>query len=142
VYAYLGSPHESLFDQGTEVISEFVRARCVEMGIHLVFAPVESHSSLGLVKRMYGPIRRIYYKLLLDRTADRTQLGPQPKEHMLATATKSLNDTAVVNGLVLTILVFGVRPHVILDVKKADDSFPTHIHMMYIARDDAEKSLL
>jgi hypothetical protein len=45
------------------------------MGIHLVFAPVESLSSLGLEERIHGPIRRIYNKILLERA----QLGPQPK---------------------------------------------------------------
>jgi hypothetical protein len=142
VYAYLGPPHELLVDQGTEVKSEFFRARCVEMGIHLVFAPVESHSSLGLVERMHGPIRRIYHKLLLERTADRAQVGPQPKEHMLTAATQALNDTAGVNGLVPILLVFGSLPHVILDFKQDDDSFPTQsdrMHMMSIARDAAEK---
>jgi hypothetical protein len=142
VYAYLGPPHELLVDQGTEVTSEFFRARCVEMGIHLVFAPVESHSSLGLVQRMHGPFRRIYHKLLLERTADRAQVGPHPKEHMLTAATKALNDTAGVNGLVATFLVFGALSHVILDVKQDDDSFPTQsdrMHMMSIARDAAEK---
>jgi hypothetical protein len=110
------------------------------MGIHLVFAPVESHSSLGLVERIHGPIRRIYHKILLDRA----QLGPHPKEHMLAAATKALNDTAGVNGLVPTLSVFGALPHVILEVKQADASFPTQLdrmHMMSIARDAAAKQV-
>ena len=61
---------------------------------------------------------------------------------MLAAATKALNDTAGVNDLAPTLLVFGALPHVILDVKQAEDSFPTQcdrMHMMSIARDAAEK---
>jgi hypothetical protein len=61
---------------------------------------------------------------------------------MLAAATKALNDTEGVNGLVPTLLVFGALPHVILEVKLADASFPTQLdrmHMMSIARDAAEK---
>jgi hypothetical protein len=83
---------------------------------------------------MHGPIRRIYHKILLERA----QLGPQPKEHMLAAATKALNNTAGVNGLVPTHLVFGALPHVILEVKQGDASFPTQLdrlHMMSIASD-------
>jgi hypothetical protein len=60
-------PHETLVNQGTEVTSEFFCARCAEMGIHLVLAPVEIQLSMGLVERIHGRIRQIYDKSLLER---------------------------------------------------------------------------
>jgi hypothetical protein len=116
----------------------FFRVRCIEMGIHLVFAPVESHSSLGLVERMHGPIRHrhIHHNLMMERTLG----GPRPKALCLAAATRALNDTAGQNGLVPTLLVFGALPNVILDMKQMS-SFPSQkdrISLLSIARDAEE----
>jgi hypothetical protein len=93
------------------------------MGIHLIFAPVESQSSLGLVEGMHGPIQRIYHKLQMQQSAD----FQQPKALMLSAATKALNDTAGVNGLVPTLLVFGVLPNAIVDVMQTKNYFPTRM---------------
>jgi hypothetical protein len=137
VYAYLGPPHELLVDHGTEVTSSLFRRRCRETGIHLVFAPVDSHSSLGLVERMHGPVRRIYQKLLMKKTSNETK----SRELLLSAATKALNDTACVNGLEPTFLVFGVLPNIIVDVKQTKYSFPTQrerLHLMAVARSEAE----
>jgi Reverse transcriptase (RNA-dependent DNA polymerase) len=142
VYAYLGPPRELLVDQGTEVTSEFFRQSCDEMVIHLIFAPVESHSSLGLVERMHGPIRNIYKKLMLERPSNPDQRRVKPKELLLAAATKALNDTAGVQGLVPTLLVFGALPHVILDMKRSDESVATQLdrlRLMSVTRDATEK---
>jgi hypothetical protein len=61
---------------------------------------------------------------------------------MLAAAAKALNDTAGVKGLFSILLVFFALQHVIIDVKNADNSFPTQLdrmHMMWIARDATER---
>jgi hypothetical protein len=136
VYAYLCPPHELLVDQGTEVTSSLFRKQCPETGIHLVFAPVEIHS-LGLVERMHGPVRRIYPKLLMEKTFNKTK----SRELLISAATKALNDTASMNGLVPTLLGFGVLPNIIVGVKQTKDSFPTQLerlHLMTVARSEAE----
>jgi hypothetical protein len=76
----------------------FFRARCAEMAIHLVLTPVEIQLSFGLVERIHGPIRRIYHKHLLKRA----QISYSQSD---TAATKALNDTAGVKGLVYILLV-------------------------------------
>jgi hypothetical protein len=64
--------------------------------------PVEAHWSVGLVERAYPILQKAYriiaYKLRGSETT---------KDTVLQMAVKAVNDTAGLDGLVLTLLVFG-----------------------------------
>jgi hypothetical protein len=81
------------------------------MAIQLIVAPVESHSTLGIVERFYAPIRCVYQKL--SAGVD----GKAPKDLPLALATKAVNDTIGIHGLVPTMLVYGSLPALFLETR-------------------------
>jgi hypothetical protein len=67
---------------------------------------VKAHWAVGKVKRAHGPLCCTFNILRaeLNSTTD--------DEDILQMAVKALNDTAGPNGLVLTLLVFGVYPRI------------------------------
>ena len=73
------------------------------MGIEVKPMPTEAHNSVGLVERYHVPLRRAYDII----SKELPLLG---KEERLQMAVKTINDTAGLDGLVLTLLVFGAYP--------------------------------
>jgi hypothetical protein len=108
VLVYLGAPCILTFDQGIVSTAELFRENCKSMGIRMVVASVESHSSIGLVERFHAPIRRMYQKL-------GSEARNASKELRLAMATKAVNDTIGLHGYVPTMLVYGARPSILMD---------------------------
>ena len=75
------------------------------MAIGIKSSPLEAHWSIGTVERYYVVLQRAY-KVIAD---DLEGCGLS-KKIILQMAVKAINDTAGRNGLVSTLLVFGVYP--------------------------------
>ena len=72
-------------------------------GVKIELSGVESHNSLSAGEKYHDPLRRIYEKILFD--------NPSMKpDFILSTAVKAMNDTMNCDGLVPSLLVFGVLP--------------------------------
>jgi hypothetical protein len=100
---YSGYPNKIRTDAGSIFVSPRWR-ECTDMaGMLLQISGVESHNSLGLGERMHEPLRRIYRKVSYD-------FPTAPPAIVLKCATKALNDTMGENGLVPSLLVFGIVP--------------------------------
>ncbi len=84
------------------------------MGVLTKSVPVEAYNSIGLVKYYHGPLRRIY-KIISE------QLPDLNKNAALQISFKALNDSAGPDGLVPTLLVFGV----FLRIAELDAPSPT-----------------
>ena len=75
------------------------------MAIEIKEVPVEAHNSVGLVKRYYAPLRRLY-EIIQDELKDEHI----DKEMVLQMAVKAVNDSVGPDGIVPTLLVFGTYP--------------------------------
>lgn len=75
------------------------------MAITTKSVPVESHWSIGIVERYHAVLRRAYEIIMNDLAI----IGIS-KEVGLQMVVKAINDTAGTDGLVPTLLVFGVYP--------------------------------
>ena len=72
-------------------------------GIEIGISGVEAHNSLGIGEQLHAPLGRIYRKIKND--------FPQIPPHiLLKLAVKAMNDTNGENGLVLSLLDFGIIP--------------------------------
>jgi len=58
---YLGPLDVIAYDVGKNFISREFKQYIVNMGTTIKSVPVEAYNSIGIVKRYYGPLRRIYY---------------------------------------------------------------------------------
>jgi hypothetical protein len=96
---YLGPPAFVIHDPGTNFNSKEFRDSAAVVGTETMNMPVESHNSVGLVERYHIPLRRSY-NILLSELPDLT------KEERLQMVVKTVNNTAGLDGLVLTLLVF------------------------------------
>ena len=73
------------------------------VGIELRFSGFEAHNSLGIGERLHAPLRRIYRKIIFE--------FPQIDRIIaLKLSTKAMNDTNGDNGLVPSLVVFGIIP--------------------------------
>jgi hypothetical protein len=72
-------------------------------GIILRISGVEAHNSLGIGERYHGPLRRVYQKI-------EHELPHVGLALLLRIAVKAIHDTMGTNGLVSSLLVFGVVP--------------------------------
>ncbi len=68
--------------------------------------PVKAHNSIGKVEQYHTPVCRVY-KLFLK------SFPKISKEERLALSVKYVNDTVGLDGLVPTLLVFGVYPRIL-----------------------------
>src|SRR5271154_2301917 len=73
------------------------------MAISTKAVPVEAHWSVGLVERAHPALQRAY-QIITEECPD------IQKELALQMAVKAVNDTAGLNGLVPTLLVYGAYP--------------------------------
>ena len=87
----------------TQFVSNRFRNLCQLDGISLKISAVESHNSNDVGERYHSSLRRIYQKVVRKHPNINNDAA-------LEVAVRVLNDTAGPNGLVLTLLVFGVMP--------------------------------
>jgi Reverse transcriptase (RNA-dependent DNA polymerase) len=127
---YLGYPDKLRVDSG----SVFTSTRFAEItgnaGISLQVSGVESHNSLGSGERYHEPLRRTYLKVRMDYPQIQPQLA-------LRLAIKALNDTAGPEGLVPSLLVFGVLPRFPVSHTQLPDQ-QTRMAALSAARAEAE----
>ena len=100
---YAGHPVELHVDSGPQFVSNRFRNLCQLAGISLKISGVESHNSIGVGERYHSFLRRIYQKVIREHPNINNDAA-------LEIAVRVLNDTAGPNGLVPTLLVFGVMP--------------------------------
>jgi hypothetical protein len=90
-------------DQGTQFTSPRWKELTDSVGIESVLSEVESHNSIGSGERSHGPLRRIYQKVRFD-----FQDLQADTAHRISV--KAMNDTMNYDGLVPSLLVFGIMP--------------------------------
>jgi hypothetical protein len=100
---YTGYPNRSRIDAGSIFASPRWKELSNMAGITLRMSGVEAHNSLGIGKRMHGPLRRIYNKIRMD-------YPHIPAGTLLKIGVNAMNDAIGENGLVSLLLVFGVIP--------------------------------
>ncbi|KAK1992697.1 hypothetical protein LX36DRAFT_694129 [Colletotrichum falcatum] len=101
---YLGPPDWITTDAGLNFhAAEFKRAARA-LSIEVKEVPIEAHHSIGRVERYYATLRRAYDII-------RAETGAEP-DVTLQLAVKAINDTAGLDGLVPTLLVFGAYPRI------------------------------
>ena len=101
---YLGPPDIVVYDAGKNfALAEFRRiAKAISIDIKEV--PVEAHNSVGLVERYYALLRRAFEIFREDGFN---------KEIALQIAVKAVNNSAGLDSLVLTLLVFNTYPRIV-----------------------------
>lgn len=123
-------PDSVHIDEGTAFVSERNRAFCSTSVIQLNLVGIESHNSIGSVKKHHEPLRIIYMKILHEYpTIDLA--------FVLPLAVKSMNDTRNSEGLVPSLQLFGVLPH----FSAVNTNLPyqvTWMNVIYTARKETE----
>lgn len=100
---YTGYPNRLRTDAGSIFTSPRWEALAEDCGISMSRSGIESHNSIGLGEKMHDPLKRVYKKIKIqDPDLDRVEA--------LRFATKAVNDTIGINGLVPSYLVFGIMP--------------------------------
>ena len=100
---YLGHPSSIRTDQGSNLVALGMQKWAGEAGVTLHPVAVESPSSLGLGERIHSPLRKTVARL-------RRENPSTPLAMLLQVACKAHNDSAGIDGLVPTILVYGAWP--------------------------------
>jgi hypothetical protein len=119
---YTGYPDRLRIDSGSAFTSVKWKTLTEFRGITLRISGVEAHNSLGIGERYHGPLRRVYQKI----EHEFSHVGPALR---LRIAVKAINDTMGTNGLVPSLLVFGVVPRfppMIIDLPKQRDRMAAH----------------
>ena len=75
------------------------------MAINIKEVPVKAYNSISKVEWYYAPLRHLY-KILQDKLKEEKV----DKEVILQMAVKAVNDMAGPDGLIPTLLVFGLYP--------------------------------
>jgi hypothetical protein len=103
-----------------------------ELGkVSLRHTVTESHSSLGAGEQIHYRIRTIYNKI----SAEHPDLQPSMR---LSINIKALNDTAGPDGLVPSLLVFGVFP-ISPEISREFPAQRSRLKTMHTAREEYEK---
>ena len=97
---YLGPSDFITADAGKQFRAKEFRQYVANMRIIIRNAPLEAHHSIGMVKRYHGSLRQIYSTIT-------TEIPVIKSEFALQMSFKAINDSVGLNGLVLTLLVFG-----------------------------------
>lgn len=100
---YAGFPSKIRADQGSIFTSNYWRKCTEDVGIELQLSGVASHNSIGVGERYHGPLRRVFRSI---RDAH-PSIDP---ELALRYAVKGINDTSGPEGLVPSLLVYGMLP--------------------------------
>lgn len=99
---YQGPPDYMVYDAGKNFSSTEFRQYARSMAISIKEVPVEAHNSVGKVERYHAPLRRAYEIIRSELASDQID-----KDMSLQMAVKAINDSAGLDGIVPTLLVFG-----------------------------------
>jgi hypothetical protein len=100
---YVGYPNRLRTDSGSIFTTSKWKNLTDMAGITLRISGIEAHNSLGIGERLHGPLRRIYRKVKMTH--------PDIERNLcLKLTVKSMNDTVGEDGLVPSLLVFGINP--------------------------------
>jgi hypothetical protein len=75
------------------------------MGLKVKIIPVKAYNLVGIVKRYYRLIRKVYFIII-------AKILGISKDIILQMAFKAINDIVGPNGLVLTLLVYSAYPQI------------------------------
>jgi hypothetical protein len=100
---YTGYPNQLRTDASSIFVSPRWKLLADAAGIQLQISGVESHNSIGVGETLHAPLRRIYNKVAFA-------FPNAPPQLILKCAVKAMNDTIGENGLVPSLLVFGMIP--------------------------------
>ena len=92
-------------DAGKNFISNEFKNEAKALLIDVKKVPVKTHNSISKIKRYYIPLRRAYDIL-------RSELSYSSPELCLSLTVKAINDTADLNSLILTLLIFETYPRI------------------------------
>eukprot|EP00170_Pyropia_yezoensis_P001807 contig_7709_g1811 len=103
VCRYIGHAEAMHIDAAPQFRSAAWQALAQSAGTRLINSGVESHNALGSGERYHEYLRNIYRRV-------RSEHGGLSQESALILACHAMNSTAGTNGLIPTLLVFGVIP--------------------------------
>ena len=129
VSVYIGFPDTIATDQGTQFQSQRWRTLLLMAGIKQKSSGVQSHNALGVGETYHSFLRQIYRKV------HHATPGISP-QNALMLAIKAMNDSAGPQGLVPTLLIFGVVPRITV----VPSELPEQISRM-AARHSARKEM-
>jgi hypothetical protein len=92
-----------VYDAGKNFTATEFKQLISSMSIKVKEVPVEAHNSVGLVERYHALLRRVYKILKAELKNKHID-----KEMILQMAVKAVNNSARPDGIVLTLLVFGL----------------------------------
>ena len=114
VTKYVGFPDIISVDQGPQFQSKEWKSLMHLAGITFKPSGVESHNAINVGERYHSFLRRIFNKIASSHE-------DLPPSHLLALSIRAMNDTSGTNGLVPTLLVFGVLPRIPILPSKLPD---------------------
>lgn len=100
---YTGYPIEIRTDSRSAFTSHRWKGIADSYGITMCISGVETHNSLGAGEALHQPLRQIYRKIKHDHE-------DIPNAMLLRLAAKAMNDTMNEDGLVPSLLLFGIIP--------------------------------
>ena len=100
---YIGYPEPLRVGHGSQFILQKFQETCEITGIRLIYSGVESHNSIGSGERYHDPLRRMYQKIRFSEPDIALDLT-------MRLSVKAINDTMDPEGLIPSLLVFGVLP--------------------------------
>lgn len=103
VSVYTGFPEIVRLDRQSGFTSDNFRNYAKDVGVTLQFSGIESHNAIGPGERYHMSLRRVFNVLKQEHPSVNDK-------HLLRLALKGINDTMGPNGLVPSLLVFGVLP--------------------------------
>ncbi|RFU26353.1 hypothetical protein B7463_g9983, partial [Scytalidium lignicola] len=95
-----GPPDQIVTDVGKNFVSKEFQQSVMAMGTTLKAVLVEAHNSIGHVERYHALVRRAYQIIAVE-------IRDLDKDMALQMAFKAVNDSVGLDGLVLTLLVYG-----------------------------------
>ena len=105
VTKYVGFPDVVSVDQGSQFQSDGWKSLMQLAGISFKPSGVESHNAINVCERYHSFLRTIFSKVASSHR-------DLPPSHLLSLSIRAMNDTSGPNGLVPTLLVFGVLPRI------------------------------
>ena len=130
---YAGFPSSMLTDQGSFFMSKEWEEKCNHALITLRHTGTESHNSLGFGETNHALIRRVFNKVSCSYPSETRELR-------LALSVKAVNNTAGLQGLVPSLLVFGMILKIFVQ-KSSLQGHSTRMCMIQEAREYYETML-
>lgn len=99
---YWSSRCLKITDRGTNFTSKFVQTACALNGVKLITVPVEAPWRVGKIERAHVALKSAYSKT-------RRALPKAPREEVLSSAIKAVNDAVGSSGISPTLAAFGAQ---------------------------------